>query len=100
MRKYAAATALTIALNITMLTPAVSGGAVSASLTPANARFTPFCGPPRTHSGINGMGKCETELWYTAKLWDRTRNPPYISCPPVLQACITTCVKAVEAARR
>jgi hypothetical protein len=78
MHKHAAATAVAL---ITMLTLAVS-----VSVAPANA-----------HDGIvhfqcNGnicMVKCETELWYTAKLWDGTRNSPE-SCPPLLQACIIT----------
>jgi hypothetical protein len=87
MHKYAAATALAIAI-ITGLALAVS-----ASLTPANARsiYSLQCGP-RTHSGIICTGKCETELWYSAELWDGTRNLRW-SCPPLLQACVTTCVK-------
>jgi hypothetical protein len=56
MRKYAAATALTIALNITMLTPAVSGGwlppsiAMAREIIPApifaNGSAKPSCGTP------------------------------------------------------
>jgi hypothetical protein len=92
MHKYAAVTALAIAL-ITMLTLTVS-----ASLTPANARFSfpPFkCnGAKATHC----MWKCENELWSTANLWDGTRNHPR-SCPPSLQACIATCAAAKNAAQ-
>jgi hypothetical protein len=94
MRKYAAATALAIALNITMLTLVVS-----ASLTAANAGFS-F--PPFKCNGAVGtycMWKCETELWSTANLWDGTRNHPG-SCPPSLQPCIATCVAAKNAAQR
>jgi hypothetical protein len=86
MNKYAAATALAIGLITTLAL------AVSASVTPANARRTMNCGQ-RTHSGVNCTGKCETELWNTAKLWDGTRNPPG-SCPPLLQACVAKCVAA------
>jgi hypothetical protein len=73
--------------------------AISASLTPANAHggsFTPFCGPPRTHSGVNCTGKCTTELWSSARLWDGTRNPPG-SCPALLEACVAKCVAAKTA---
>jgi hypothetical protein len=91
MHKYATATALAITL-ITMLTLAVS-----APLTPANASH----GMPYFYcdTGNICMRKCEIELWSTAKLWDSTRNPEG-SCPPLLQACMTTCVKAKGAARR
>jgi hypothetical protein len=79
--------------------------ALSASLTPAKA--APGSGFPKFmcngadiwHPGPNHcMGKCETELWSTANLWDSTRNKPR-SCPPSLQACIATCVAAKNAAR-
>jgi hypothetical protein len=98
MLKYPAATALVIAL-ITMLTLAGS-----VSLTPANAfrrggpvfRCTAGIYPkPGIYCELN----CETELWSTAKLWDFTRNPPG-SCPPLLQACVATCLKAKQAAQR
>jgi hypothetical protein len=97
MNKYAALTALAIAL-ITMLALTIS-----ASLTPANAAHTfglYMCnGADDWHPGpLHCMGKCESELWNTAKLWDGTRNKPW-SCPPLLQACITTCVTARKAAR-
>jgi hypothetical protein len=90
MHKYAAVTALAIAL-ITGLTLAVS-----ASLTPANAaRGIPLF-------KCNGAGacrwKCTTGLWNTATLWDGTRNPPG-SCPPLLQACMATCAAAKTAAQ-
>jgi hypothetical protein len=78
--------------------------ALSASLAPAQA--APGSGFPKFM--CNGAGiypgphictwNCETELWNTAKLWDGTRNLPR-SCPPLLQACITTCVTAKKAAR-
>jgi hypothetical protein len=71
--------------------------AVSASVTPANASH----GIPYFYcdNGNICMSKCENELWYTGKLWDGTRNPEG-SCPPLLQACMTTCVKAKGASRR
>jgi hypothetical protein len=72
--------------------------AVSASVTPANARFS-F--PPFKCNGAVGtycMWKCENELWSTANLWDSTRNHPG-SCPPLLQACMATCAAAQRAAR-
>jgi hypothetical protein len=71
--------------------------AVSASVTPANARdgIVKF----QCNGNIGDCrGKCETELWYAAKLWDGARNPPE-SCPPLLQACMTTRVKAKGASR-
>jgi hypothetical protein len=78
--------------------------AVSASLTPANAAHSVglfMCnGADIWHPGPNHcMGKCETELWSTAKLWDSTRNHAG-SCPPSLQACIATCAAAQRATRR
>jgi hypothetical protein len=73
--------------------------AVWASMTPANAAF--MCnGADIWHRGpLHCMGKCERELWNTANLWDSTRNKPW-SCPPLLQACVATCVKAKQAAQR
>jgi hypothetical protein len=99
MHKHAATTALSIALNITMLTLAVS-----ASLTPANAAHSLrplfMCnGADIWHRGpLHCMGKCERELWSAANLWDSTRNHRG-SCPPSLQACIATCVAAKTAAQ-
>jgi hypothetical protein len=93
MHKYAAATSLAIAL--------ITGLAltVSASLTPANGAGPGGPIPPFTckGGGHGCMWKCENELWST--LSDGTRNKPG-SCPPLLQACIARCVKAVEATRR
>jgi hypothetical protein len=116
MHKYAAATALAIAL-ITMLALAVS-----ASLTPANAQVgkggltnleanlldlldriksgLPLfkCDDAGTYPGPHiCKWKCENELWSAANLWDSTRNHRG-SCPPSLQACMATCAAAKNAA--
>jgi hypothetical protein len=74
MHKYAALTALVIALNITMLTPAVS---INGNL----------CGSVTCKCEV----KCEAELWNTAKLWDRTS---FIRSKPLRDACRTKCVAA------
>jgi hypothetical protein len=62
MHKDAAVTALVIALNITMLTPAVGW------LPPFDCDGVGNYRGPRYYC----KWKCETELWYTAKLWDFT----------------------------
>jgi hypothetical protein len=78
MRKYAAATALVIALNITMLTPAVSAG-----LCPAD-------GPVgRTYC------RCLNQCWV-----DAIRRYAVGIDDKKYQACLSTCVSAAEAARR
>jgi hypothetical protein len=99
MHQYAAVTARAIALNVTMLTVVLS-----ASLTPANAasmnNLKLMCnGADIWHPGPHHcMGKCETELWKTAKLWDGIRNNPW-SCPSLLQACTARCVTAKTVAQ-
>jgi hypothetical protein len=94
MNKYAAVTALVIAI-ITGLALAVS-----ASLTPAHANvgllFKCCAGIYPGPHYYDCNSNCLTEVWNTIKLWDGARNPPG-RCPPLLQACITTCVKAKEA---
>jgi hypothetical protein len=85
MRKYAAATTLVIALNITMLTPAVS-----ASGEPQQCillRGGSFCN-----------WKCQTELWYTENLWDFTRIRKCAS-HPLLDACLAKCMAEKKAAQ-
>jgi hypothetical protein len=79
MRKYAAPTAMAIAL-ITMLALTVSASA---------------------QRGYNDIWshcriKCNTELWNTAKLWDHTS---FIRSKPLLDACTAKCVAAKEAAQ-
>jgi hypothetical protein len=86
MRKYAALTALAIALNITMLTPAVSKGPLFR------------CKGGSIYGNAMCNAKCTTELWNTATLWNGTRNPPR-NCPPLLQARIATCVTTQRATR-
>jgi hypothetical protein len=88
MRKYAAATALAIALNITMLALTASASA----------------GPPQCNQYIGWYDyggtkfcyrKCRIELWNTAELWDGTQN-----CVkrPLLQAYTAKCDTAKIAA--
>jgi hypothetical protein len=110
MHKYAAATALVIALNITMLTPAVSE-----LLTPLNNKSIGCrAGTPCVLFKMGSVGgrppqcillraggctrNCQTELWYTEKLWDNTRIR---NCAPqpLLEACIAKCVAAKKAAQ-
>jgi hypothetical protein len=74
MRKYAAVTALAIALNITMLdaeTASAGGGCYGGDLKVACAF------------------KCNIELWNTAKLWDRNS---FIQNKPLRDACRATCM--------
>jgi hypothetical protein len=81
MHKYAAATALVIALNITMLTPAVSASS--------------YCSSPVIRGSY---GRCACQCWLNA-----TRRQVYSFTrmdDKKYQACISTCVNAVEAARR
>jgi hypothetical protein len=80
MHKYAAATALVIALNITVLTPAVSAS-------------THYCqGTVDCACAV----QCDTKLWNTAKLWDHTSA---VESKPLRDACVAKCVKATEAAQ-
>jgi hypothetical protein len=93
MRKYAALTALAIAL-ITMLALAVS-----ASLTPANAAAT-YCGV-YFHSGGSWpiclcLWRCSVDAGTTTPL--RPQGRPAIETKR--QACEATCVNASEATRR
>jgi hypothetical protein len=74
MHKYAAATTLVIALNITMLTPAVSGNR--------------WCRGHENSSCACAV-QCNTELWNTAKLWDRTS---FVHSKPLRDACVAKCV--------
>jgi hypothetical protein len=81
MHKYAAVTALAIALNITMLdaeTASAGAGCCGGVLKDACAF------------------KCNIELWNTAKLWDRNS---FIQNKPLRDACMATCVRAKEAAQ-
>jgi hypothetical protein len=103
MHKYAALTGPALAL-ITMLTLAVS-----ASLTPADARFTPYCG-----ARINGAAGYQMCRHCVQKCGGSNVDPyGYItpSCkpgafcdhnviPPDIVACMATCVNASEAIRR
>jgi hypothetical protein len=79
MRKYAAATALVMALTITMLTPAVS------------AHY--LC------PGGNGRCTCQCR-----NDWDHDYNVApagsLLALEKKLQACLSKCVNAFEAARR
>jgi hypothetical protein len=77
MNKYPAATALTIALNITVLTAAVSAS-------------THYCGPGTLLCAC--QFQCAVELWNTEKLWDRTNR----HSRPLTQACIDKCVATKE----
>jgi hypothetical protein len=80
MQKYAAATALVIALNITMFTPAVSG--------------TPYC-----YAGTLSCAcsfKCAVEHWNTEKMWDSDHRHGGLST----QTCIAKCMAAKTAAQR
>jgi hypothetical protein len=89
MHKCAAPAALAIALSITMLTLAVS-----ASLTPANAGGG-FCG----NYGTQGIYcHCDRQCWADAF----RRHAPLMTVfdDKKLQACLSTCVNAAEAARR
>jgi hypothetical protein len=81
MHKHPAATALAIALNITMLTPVVSAS-------------THYCGPGTLLCAC--QFQCAIELWNTEKLWDRANRHSW----PLTRACIDKCVAAKEAARR
>jgi hypothetical protein len=74
MHKYAAATVLAIALNITML-GAETGSAADGC---RNGVLKGAC-----------AFKCETELWYTARLWDHTS---FIHSKPLRDACVEKCV--------
>jgi hypothetical protein len=82
MRKYAAATALAIALTITMLTPAVS------------ASF--FC---PAYRGF--MGRCTCQCWND---WshDHAVAPAgsLLALEKKRQACLSKCVNTFEASRR
>jgi hypothetical protein len=91
MHKYATATALAITL-ITMLTLAVS-----ASVTPANAANTGWCGAGPCHDKC--MRRCGDSI--RAR---RLRCEPGAFCdifvvPPDIRACIATCRQAKEATR-
>jgi hypothetical protein len=86
MQKHAAATALVIAVNITMLTPAVSAGAGN-----------PWSGGAYGATlGNTCRSQCAVELWNTAKLWDRAS---FIQNKPLRDACIAKCVAAKTAAQ-
>jgi hypothetical protein len=79
---YATATALAIALNITMLTPAVSA---------------PRCDQwNRSTLTCTCRKLCEIELWNTAKLWDRTS---FIHSKPLRDTCVAKCVATKTAAQ-
>jgi hypothetical protein len=86
MHQYAAVTALAIALNMAMLTAAVSAGAGN-----------PWSGGAYGATlGNTCRSQCAVELWNTAKLWDRKS---FIQNKPLLQACIDKCVAAKTAAQ-
>jgi hypothetical protein len=113
MHKYAAATALVITLNITVLALAVS-----ASLTPANARGLPFA---RNEGGCDAWGhglrlyavichcgfQCKRQHQYTERLPCNPGQPgwPGGSCNIVVHpveavaACVRNCVAAQRAAQ-
>ncbi len=79
MHKHAAVTALAIALNITMLTPAISG-----ALCPADGpvgRAYCHCSP---QCGRDAIRRHAIWPWYDDKKY---------------QACLSTCVNAAEGAR-
>jgi hypothetical protein len=94
MHKYAALTALAIVLSITMLVLAIS-----ASLTPANARC-PLT-PPVPASSLGMESYCICRCWGDA--WRRhasTETPTTLwtmSDDKKLQACLSKCVNAFEA---
>jgi hypothetical protein len=76
MNKYAAATALVIALSVTMLdaeTASAGAGCCGGVLKGACAF------------------RCNIELWNTAKLWDYTS---FIHSKPLRDACTAKCVAA------
>jgi hypothetical protein len=83
MSKYAALTALAIALNITML----DAETVSASA---------ICGPYTGSLSCTCRFRCGVELWNTAKLWDHASA---VQSKPLLQACVRNCMAAKEAPR-
>jgi hypothetical protein len=82
MRKYAAATALAIALNITML-----------DAERASAAGAGCCGG--VLKGACAF-RCSIGLWNAAKLWDHTS---FIHSKPLRDACTTKCVAAKLAAQ-
>jgi hypothetical protein len=86
MRKYAAVTALAIAI-ITML----DAETVSASspVWCVSAKFGAGSLP------CTCSFRCAVELWNTANLWDRSS---FIRSKPLRDACIEKCVAAKEAA--
>jgi hypothetical protein len=93
MHKYAAVTALTITLNITMLALAVS-----ASLTPANA-YQKLCG------NEGPVGRIECPCARQCEIDARRRgffDIYHANAGEVkkYQACLSTCVNKADAARR
>jgi hypothetical protein len=82
MHKYAAVTALAIAL-ITML-----------DAETASAASTRWCGIKTGSLSCTCDFRCAAELWNTAKLWDRTS---FIQNKPLRDACRAKCVAAKEA---
>jgi hypothetical protein len=95
MHKYAALTALAIALNITMLTHAVSA---SSRATSCHCYFQCY--------GTPGPEICNRLSFAAgARLAKLRRCKPGAFCdtlvtPPDILACIATCVAAKEAAQR
>jgi hypothetical protein len=103
MHEHAAVTALAIAL-ITMLSLTVL-----ASLTPANARFTPYCGARiNGAAGYQMCGRCTHQCYpppIGRNLAAERGCKPGAFCdpgaiPPSIVACMATCVNASEATRR
>jgi hypothetical protein len=89
MHKYAAPTALAIALNITMLALAVS-----ASLTPASALTgggNRPCGP--------GLSKCACYFQCYHAIGERGPFPDYNKPSPAVAACEAKCMAAKKAAQ-
>jgi hypothetical protein len=82
MHKHTAVTALAIALNITMLAPAVSASS--------------YCSSPLIRGNYN---RCGCQCWL-----DAVRRPVWNfhlrMDDKKWQACISACVNAVEASRR
>jgi hypothetical protein len=116
MRKYAAATALVIALNITMLTPAVSNGRTGPLHEEECDGWRPDWGRTyaiRCHRRFECGRQCTRQYSYTVTLpcsgWGY--RPGFVTklpnglcdvrvLPEAYHACISTCVNAVEATRR